>query len=66
MPSHSEGRIAGTSVRLTVSDANPYAAYDAHPDNRKDGVGVGWGSADVGTWFRTYGEAFRILKNADS
>jgi hypothetical protein len=58
--------IPGTRIVLTDIDANPYAAYDAHPDNRRDGVGVGWGSVPKSVWFETYSQAFEILRKADS
>lgn len=34
--------IPGTGIELTDKDSNPYSVFDAHPDNRSDGVGVGW------------------------
>lgn len=30
--------IPGIRTVLTPEDGNPYGIYDAHPDNRKDGV----------------------------
>lgn len=57
--------IPGTGIELTERDANPYSVFDAHPDNRSDGVGVGWGSIPKAGWLETYAKAFEILKVSD-
>lgn len=51
---------------LTETDGNPYGSFDAHPDNRKDGVGIGWGKSSESEWFDAYARAFEILKVSDT
>lgn len=50
---------------LTEIDSNPYGTFDAHPDNRKDGVRIGWGSSSESEWFDAYARAFDILRQSD-
>ncbi len=59
-------KIAGTNIKLTSIDNNPYNLREAHPEHKKVGaVSWNWGEKDKREWLDTYEKTFNLLKNLD-
>ena len=58
--------IAGTNIKLTISDNNPYNKEEEHPDHIKWGAIAGnWWEKTEDEWLAVYEKSFKILKDID-
>lgn len=58
-------KIAGTDIRLTVEDNNPYNQNEAHPEHRLTWGVLWWGKKSEEEWLQVYTKTFELLKNLD-
>jgi len=58
-------KIAGTSVRLSIIDNNPYNILEAHPDHKTTGWTLWWGEKSEKEWLKVYEKTFNLLKKVD-
>lgn len=57
--------INNTKIRLSVTDNNPYAEFNLHPDHKTDWVWVGWWDLSENNWIDNYSKTFELLKSLD-
>jgi hypothetical protein len=60
--SSSEEQIEGTHILLTMDFENPDVMKHAHPDHKKNGVSVGYGTLSPKIWRDLFRESFRIVR----
>ena len=59
-------KIAGTNIKLTDFDNNPYSHMEAHPDHKKEFAFSGsWWEKSKEEWLDVYKKSFVLLKELD-
>ena len=59
-------KIAGTNIRLSLKDNNPYGQMEAHPEHKINGGVRWWWEKTQDDWLSIYEKTFALLKNTDS
>ena len=55
-------KIAGTDIRLTIEDNNPYNQNEAHPEHRLTWWVIWWWEKSEEEWLKVYIKTFELLK----
>ena len=58
-------KIAGTDIRLTIEDNNPYNQNEAHPEHRLTWWVIWWWEKSEEEWLKVYIKTFELLKMLD-
>ncbi len=58
-------KIAGTNIRLSLKDNNPYGKMDAHPDHKNTWWILWWWEKTEKQWLDIYEKTFNLLKTID-
>ncbi|MDD5770503.1 MAG: HEXXH motif-containing putative peptide modification protein, partial [Candidatus Gracilibacteria bacterium] len=59
-------KIAGTNIKLTDDDNNPYNQFEAHPEHLEQGAISGnRGEKSIDEWCKVYEKTFKLLKKID-
>lgn len=58
-------QIAGTNIRLSLNDNNPYGKMDAHPDHQTTWWVKWWWEKSEKEWLDIYEKTFNLLRETD-
>lgn len=59
-------KIAGTNIRLSLKDNNPYGKMEAHPGHKINGWVQWWWEKTETEWLAVYEKTFNLLKEIDA
>ncbi len=58
-------KIAGTNIRLSLKDNNPYGQMEAHPEHKINWWVQWWWEKSENDWLNIYEKTFKLLKKTD-